>query len=163
MPRRFGRATPNPGSGFPVQLPGSDSRRLVDLVTIRKALSGKGLSSEDTPPPLDEVEPRRSLRDERMLYPRVLFEPLPYQDAVVDLQIVGDQADKAGWDGPLYLPQQLQVALGVPRARGEGERVAVLYSQGAKDPYLLWASAVFQRRFDAMALRRPSWSRRESA
>jgi hypothetical protein len=58
---------------------------LVDLVAIRKALSGEGLSPEYTPPALDEVEPRRSLGDESVLYPWMPFEPLPYQGAVVDL------------------------------------------------------------------------------
>ena len=49
---------------------------------IRKAPSGKGLSSENTPPALDEVEPRSPLGDESVLYPRMAFEPLPYQGAL---------------------------------------------------------------------------------
>jgi hypothetical protein len=63
------------------------------------------LSPQDTPPPLIEVQPRRTLADESVIYPRVLFEPLPYQGAIVDLQVVGDQVDKALWDSPLYLLQ----------------------------------------------------------
>ena len=105
MPRRFGGTPPNPRTGFAVQLPGCDPRRLVDLVAVREALPGEGLSPEYTPPALDEVEPGRSLRDESVFHPWVPFEPPPYQDAVVDLQIVGDQVDKTPWDGPLYLLQ----------------------------------------------------------
>ena len=162
MPRRFGRTTPYPRAGFPVQLSGGDSRGQVNLVAVREALSGERLSPEYTPPGLDEVEPRRSLGDESVLYPRVPFEPLPYQGALSWIfrlsAIRGDQADKTPRDSPLYLPQQLQVALGVPRPRGEGERLAGLYSQGAKDPHFVWASAVFQGRFDAVPIWRPSRS-----
>ncbi len=46
-----------------------------------------------------------------MLYPRMLFEPISDQGTLVGLEVVGDQVDKPLWDGPLYLLEQLQVAL----------------------------------------------------
>ena len=40
-----------------------------------------------------------------MLYPRMPFEPLPDQGALVGLEIVGDQIDKPLRDGAFYLLQ----------------------------------------------------------
>ncbi len=69
---------PTPMAGFPVQLPGGDPRCLVDFVSVGEVLSGQSLPPEQSPPSLDEVQPRRPLRDERVLYPRVPFEPLSH-------------------------------------------------------------------------------------
>ena len=79
MPRQFGWSSPHPGLCLLVQLPGGQPCRSVDLVAMRKVVSDKRLSPKKTPPDLDGVEPRRSPRDESVLYSRGLFEPHPYQ------------------------------------------------------------------------------------
>jgi hypothetical protein len=96
-----------------------------------------------------------------VLYPGMVFEPLSDHDALVSLQIVGDHVDDSLRDGPLYLLKQLYVALGVPRAGREGQRLAVIYSEGAENPRLVRAAAVLQRRLDAVPVRRLSRGRGE--
>jgi hypothetical protein len=93
---------PHPRPGFPVQLPGGDPRCLVDFVSVGEVLPGQSLPPEQSPPGLDEVRPGRALRDERMRDPRMPFEPLSHQYAVVGLQVVGDQVGEPFRDGPLY-------------------------------------------------------------
>jgi hypothetical protein len=84
-----------------------------------------------------------------MLYPRMFFEPPSDHDALlVGPEIVGDQIDKPLWDGPLYLLQQLQVALGVSPAGGESDGLAILDSKSAEDPHLVWTTTVLQGRFE---------------
>jgi hypothetical protein len=96
-----------------------------------------------------------------VLYPGMVFEPLSDHDALVSLQIVGDHVDDSLRDGPLYLLKQLYVALGVPRAGREGQRLSVIYSEGAENPRLVRAAAVLQRRLDAVPVRRLSRGRGE--
>src|SRR5215210_6830175 len=93
----------------------------------------------------------------------MLGEPLPDQSALVGFEVVGDQVDKTSRDGPLDLPKQLYVAFGVPGAGSEGQRLAVLYSEGTEHPRLVRATAVLQRRLDAVSVRRPPRSRRKRA
>ena len=84
-----------------------------------------------------------------MLYPRMPFEPPSDHDALlVGPEIVGDQIDKPLWGGPLYLLQQLQVALGVSPAEGESDGLAILDSKSDEDPHLVWATTVLQGRFE---------------
>src|SRR5215204_1616934 len=163
MSPRSGRATPHPRFRFAIQLSGGDSRRLIYLVAVGEVHPGESVSPEQPPPHLDEVQPRRALRDERMLYSGRIFEPLLDQGALVSFQVVGDQVDDPFRDGALYLLEQLYVALGVPGAGSEGQRLAVLYSESTEHPCLVRASTVFQGRFYAMAVRRTPRSRRARA
>src|SRR4051794_31811098 len=103
MSVRFGRATPHPWFRFAIQLSGGDSRRLIYLVAVGEVNPGQSVPPEHTPPRLDEVQPRCSLRDERMLYSGMIFEPLFVQGALVGFQVVGDQVDDPFRDGTLYL------------------------------------------------------------
>jgi hypothetical protein len=113
MPWRSGWAAPHPWFRFAIQLPGGDPRRLSDLVAVGEIHPGQRLPPEHTPPRLDEVQPRRSFRDERVLDPGMLLQPLSDQSTLVGLEVVGDQVDETLRDGMLYLLQQSQVAFGV--------------------------------------------------
>ena len=52
IPRRPGRTTPHPGFGAQIELSRRDTRGLLDLVGIGKALPGKRIAAEEAPPAL---------------------------------------------------------------------------------------------------------------
>jgi hypothetical protein len=64
---RFGRPPPDPGLGPVVELLGRHPHYSFNLLSIRKAVASKGITTEQAPPPLLEIEPARAFGDEHML------------------------------------------------------------------------------------------------
>src|SRR5205809_592522 len=60
VPRRLRRTSPEPGFGPQVELSGGNAGGLLDLLGIGKALPRQGITAEEAPPALLEIEPARS-------------------------------------------------------------------------------------------------------
>jgi hypothetical protein len=163
MPRRSWRTTPHPGSGSMVELFGSYPRGRLDLSSISKALSCQGFSSKQPPPPLLQVEPTRPHGYEDLLHSRVVLQPLSDRWTLVARKVVGDQVKVAGRVCLGNCFEQPQVSFGIARRSGERESLAVSHPQRAINPDLLRATAILQRRLDAMAVWRPAGRRRIGA
>jgi len=85
---RFGRSPPDPGFGPVVELLGRHLHCSFNLLSIGKALASKGITTEQAPPPLLEIEPARAFGDEHMLEARMLREPGTGLQTVMTAQIV---------------------------------------------------------------------------
>ncbi len=48
----LGRSTPDPRVGSPIELSGRDTRGLLNLIRVGKALPRKGIATEKAPPAL---------------------------------------------------------------------------------------------------------------
>jgi len=68
-------------------------------------------------------------------------------------EIVADQVEVAVGVGLSDLVEELEVANGVARGRGEGHFLPVAHAQRAVDPDLLPAAPVVERRLDPVAAR----------
>src|SRR5215208_3694723 len=135
-----------------VELLGSYPCGQLDLLRIGEALPCQSLASKQPPPRFLEVEPARPYGYEELLHSRVVLQPLPDGRTLVARKIVGDQLKVA--DGVRFGNrfEQPQVAFGIGRRGAERKSSAVAYAQRAVDPDFLRATAILQRRFDAMAL-----------
>jgi len=163
MPSRSRRTAPHPGSLSMLELLGSYPRGQLDLLRIGEALPCQSLASKQPPPRFLEVEPARPYGYEDLLHSRVVLQLLPDGRTLVARKIVGDQVEIAFGVCLGNRSEQSQVAFGVARRGGERESFAVAYAQRAVDPDFLRATAILQRRFDAMSLWRPTRCRREGA
>ncbi len=90
----FGRSTPDPRFGSPVELSGSNASDLLNLIGVGKALAGQGIATEKPPPALLQVEPARPSGNEDLMEPRMLRQPGAGLGTVVAGEVVGD-------DGPV--------------------------------------------------------------
>ena len=66
-------AAPDPRFGPQIELLGSNTRGLLDLLGIGKTLASQRIAAEKTPPALLQVQPTRSRRNEDMMDARMLF------------------------------------------------------------------------------------------
>jgi hypothetical protein len=78
-------------------------------------------------------------------------------------KIVGDQVKVTGRVRLGNHVEQPQVTFGIARGSDKRESLAVSHPQRTVDPDLLRATAILQRRFEAMAVWRPARCRREGA
>jgi hypothetical protein len=150
---------PDPGVSMPVELGGGQAGGVSDVVCARQRDAGEGFAAEDAPPPFDEVEPGRADWDESVLNTRTPCQPVANRTTAVTGQIVGDQIEVAMRIGVVQRVEQLQVACGIARGRGLGQRLPVADAERAVDPGLLGATLIVQGHFDAVAIGRPARSR----
>ena len=109
----LGRAAPDPGLGASIELHGRNMGGLLDLLGIGKALPSEGITAEEPPPALLQIEPARSRWNEDVMDAWMLFQPGTGFQAVVTTEIIGDDEDIAGGIIGLNVGQQSDVALGV--------------------------------------------------
>src|SRR3954447_14501030 len=119
------RTPPDPGLRSTVELVRGHRCGLLDLLGIGKALSGKGRSTEEPPPPLLEIQPTRSFRDEDLVDSGMRGQPLLNRRALVTGEIVGDEIEIAVRIGLVDCLKQLQVPDGVARRSSQGHLLAV--------------------------------------
>ena len=146
------RTAPHPGRGMAVEVRCSDPGDVGDVVIVGQGLSSEGFAPEDPPPSLNQVQPRRSHRDEGMPDPRVGFEPVPDRTTGVAGEVVGDQVQVPGRIGAVQRLEQLQLAAGIAGASRLGQRLPIPHAQGALDPDFLWPAIVVERDLDAVPI-----------
>jgi hypothetical protein len=153
----LGRSTPDPGLGAPVELSSGDVRSLLNLIIGGKALSCQGITSEEAPPALLQVQPTGSFRNEDVMEPRMLSHPSTSLSTVVAGKVVSDHEDVSCRIVSFDVSEQRDVVGGVARGGTSGELLAIAHAQCSIDPGFLGAATVIQWRFDAMPSGRPSW------
>ena len=79
-----------------VELSRGSASGLLDLIRIGKALPSQGITAEETPPALLQVEPTRPCGNEDVMETRMLREPGPRLGTVVAGEIVGDDINVPG-------------------------------------------------------------------
>ena len=121
----LGRPSPDPGFGMAIEVLGGDPGHEGNVVIIGQRLSRKGFAPEDPPPALNEIEPRRSHRNEGVLDAGMGFEPLPDRPAGVAGEVIGNQVEVARRVGAVQGLKELQVPRGVARKSGLGQRVPI--------------------------------------
>jgi hypothetical protein len=57
MASRFGWSSPHPGFGSPIELSRRHLHCSLDFISIGETLPGERITTEETPPPLLEIEP----------------------------------------------------------------------------------------------------------
>ena len=72
MARWLGRPVPDPGRGAAVELGGGDAGSMIDLVGVDEGLAGDGLTAEQPPPGLLEIEPAGTNRNEDLVDARMV-------------------------------------------------------------------------------------------
>jgi len=83
----FGRPSPDPRFGSPIELRRGYLHRLFDLIGIGKTLSSKGIASEEAPPALLQIEPTSPFGNENMLETRMFGQPSACFQAVVTTEM----------------------------------------------------------------------------
>ncbi len=159
----LGRPSPEPGFGPPVELLGGDTGGLLDLLGIGETLPGKSIATEQAPPPLLQIEPARSCRNEDMMQARVLFQPSPGLQTVVTAEIVADNEDVASGIVGFDIGQESNVAFGIARSRTQSQCFAITHAQCPIDPGLLGPAAIIHLIFDAVPVGRPAGNRGKRA
>jgi hypothetical protein len=74
---RWGRASPDPQGGVAIELGRGETGGVGDVGGISQRDAREGCATEDTPPALDQVQPGGASRDEGVLDPRMVCQPLP--------------------------------------------------------------------------------------
>ncbi len=159
----LGRASPDPRLGSQVELRGSDAGSLLDLLGIGKTLPRKGITAEEAPPALLQIEPARSGRNEDVMDARILFEPGARLETVVTGEIIADDEDLSRRIVGFDVGEQSDIALGVTRSRASRQFFAIAHPQCPIDPGFLGSASVVERRFDAMSSGRPARGRIKGA
>ena len=152
----LGRASPDPRIGAPIELSGGDTGGLFNLISVGKALSCQGITSEEAPPALLQVQPTGSFGNEDVMEPRMLSHPGTSLSTVVAGKVVSDHEDVACRIVGFDVGKQRDVVRRVARGGTSGELLAIAHAQRAIDPGFLRAATVIQRRFDAVATGRPA-------
>lgn len=148
----FERPPPDPGLGPVVELLGRHLHGSFNLLSIGKALASKGITAEQAPPSLLEIEPARAFGDEHMLEARMLREPGTGLQTVMAAQISGDDENVAGRVVDLDVLEQFNIVLGIARSGTTSELFAITHPQRPIDPDLVVTTTVLQRSLDAMAI-----------
>ena len=120
MPRRLRRASPDPGFGPQVELSGGNAGGLLDLLGIGKALASQGITAEEPPPALLQVEPARSGGNENVMEAWMRFQPSTCLKTVVTTEVIRDDVDVASRIVGFNVSQQRDVAFGVARSGTAG-------------------------------------------
>ncbi len=140
-----------------IELSGGYTRGLLNLISSGKALSSEGVAPKQTPPPLLQVEPAGSSRNEDVMEARMLDQPSAGLGTVVTGEVVGDEEDVArrivGFDSS----QQANVVRRVARGGASRQFLAIAHTQCPRDPGFLRTATVIQWRFDAVPVSRPAW------
>jgi hypothetical protein len=153
----FGRPSPDPGCGPPIELLGGNACGLLDLLGIGEALASQRVPAKKAPPPLLEIEPARPRRNEDVMETRMLFQPGPRLQTIVTAEVVADHEDVSAGVVGFDSGKPRNVAFGVARSCTASQLLAISHAQGSVDPRLLRSAAIIHLRFDAMSIRRPAW------
>ena len=135
-----------------VELGGGDTGNVGDVVGVGDRNPGEGFAPEETPPALDEVEPGGAHRNEGMLDPRVLGQPVGDWAAQMAGEVIGDEVEIALGIGPVKGLQESEVASRVAGGRGLGEDLPIAHAQRSIDPHLLQPALIIQGHLDPLAV-----------
>ena len=89
---------------------GRDSGHVGNVMIIGQRLSGEGFAPEDPPPALNQIQPRRSYRNEGVLDAGMGFQPLPDGTTGVAGEVVGNQVEVPARIRAVQRLEQLQIA-----------------------------------------------------
>ena len=89
------RPTPDPRISAPIELSGRDAGSLFDLIIVSKTLACQGVTSEEAPPALLQVQPAGSFRDEDVVEARMLCQPGACLSTIVAGKVVSDDENVA--------------------------------------------------------------------
>ncbi len=95
MTRRPSRTSPNPRLGASIELCGSDTGGLLNLLGVSKTLPGERITAEEAPPALLQIEPTSSGGDEDLKEAWMPGEPSARLEAVMAAEVIGDNEDVA--------------------------------------------------------------------
>src|SRR5271157_2717405 len=123
----FGKTSPDPWVGTPVELSGRHAGGLLNLIGIGKALPRKGISTEEAPPALLQVEPAGSFGNEEVVNAGVLGQPSAGFSAVMAAEIISNDEDVPGRIVGFNVGQRGNVALGVARSGTPGQFLAIAH------------------------------------
>jgi len=138
----LGRSSPHPRLGSVIELRSSNLHRALDLTSIGKALTSKGISPEQAPPALLEIEPTGSFGNKDVLNAWVLRKPGASFQAVMTAQVVGDDEDIASWIVCFDVLEQLNIILGITRSGTSGKFFAITNPQCPVNPDLVIPATV---------------------
>jgi hypothetical protein len=159
----LGRPSPDPGFGSPVELGCGHTGRLRDFLGIGKALAGEGITPEQAPPALLEIQPARSRGNEDLVEAWMPFEPGARLQAIVTAQIVGDDVDIPAWIVRFDVFEQFNVAFGVTRGGASGDFLAIAHPERPIHPGFFRPPTIIERRFDTVPIGRPARRRVKGA
>jgi len=111
--RRLRRASPDPGLGPQVELSSRDARGLLNLFGIGKTLSSQGITAEEPPPTLLQVQPARPGGDENVMDAGMIEQPGPRLEAGMTTEIVGDDEEIPSWIVGFDISEQGDIAFRV--------------------------------------------------
>ena len=158
-----GWASPDPGLGMTIEMVGGDLGDEGNVVIVSQRLPGEGFAAEESPPPLNEIQPGGSYRNEGVLDPGMQFQPVPDRTAGVAGQVVRNQVEIAPRIGLVERLEQLEVAGGITGPRGLGQRLAISDRERPIDPHLGRSAVVVERHLDPVSVGRPLRCRRKIA
>ncbi len=127
MARRLRQASPHPGLGPQVELRGRHTSSLFDLFGIGKTLPGEGITTEESPPALLQIEPARPRGDKDLMDAWMPFQPGARLEAVMAAEVISDNEDLARQVVGFNVGQQGDVALGIARSRTSGHLLAIAH------------------------------------
>ena len=128
VPRRLRRTSPEPGFGPQVELSGGNAGGLLDLLGIGKALPRQGITAEEAPPALLEIEPARSGGNENVMDAWMRFQPGACLKTVVTTEVIRDDVDVASRIVSFNVGQQSNVAFRVARSGTAGQLLAIAHA-----------------------------------
>ena len=129
--------SPDPGRRVAIEVLSGDTGDVRDIVIIGQRVPGEGFAPKDPPPPLDQIQPSSSYRNEGVLDARMGFEPCPDGSTGVTRQVIGNQVEIPLRVGAVQRLEQLQIASGIARASGLGQRLPIADAECSVYPDLL--------------------------
>jgi len=123
----LGRTSPDPWVGSLVELSGRHASGLLNLIGIGKALPRKGITTEEAPPALLQIEPAGSFGNEDVVNAGVLGQPSAGFSAVMAAEIISNDEDISGRIVGFNVGQRGNVALGVARSGTPGQHLAITH------------------------------------
>src|SRR5205823_13951938 len=128
VPRRLRRTSPEPGFGPQVELSGGNAGGLLDLLGIGKALPRQGITAEEAPPALLEIEPARSGGNENVMDAWMRFQPGACLKTVVTTEVIRDDVDVASRIVSFNVGKPRDVAFRVARSSTAGQLLAIAHA-----------------------------------
>ena len=159
----LGRSTPDPGVGSPVELSCRHPRGLLNLIRVGETLTRQGITTEQSPPALLQVEPAGSGGNEDLMKPWMLSQPGAGLGTGVAGKVVSDDEDVTRRIVRFDVSEQGNVVRRVARSGASSQFLAIAHAQRSIDPGFFGAATVIQQRFDAMPIGRPGRRWREGA
>ena len=123
----LGRTSPEPWVGSSVELSCRNAGGLLKLIGIGKALPRKGITTEEAPPALLQVEPAGSFGNEEVVNAGVLGQPSAGLSAVMEASIISNDEDVPGRIVGFNVGQRGNIALGVARSGTPGQHLAIAH------------------------------------